>query len=251
LTPAKVAVSLGLITVSLVAANLFGLFMKYFLNHDYVYGLIPLFDLDREQNIPTLFSTSLLLISCALLAIIWHIQREAHRIHLPWLFLAAIFCFLAVDEFTALHEHLAEPVRITLGGSWVPPWALPYGWFIPYVWVIPYGLAVLFLSVVYARLIWNLKSKIRVLFLLSAATYVVGALGFELLGAWWYETKSGEEDFVYSLIYTGEETLEMVGLVLFIYSLMVFIQLDHQGLLVEMPSLLLESGHEASGPGRT
>lgn len=51
--PARVTRWLSLVVACLVLASLAGQFSKYVLGHDRLLGLVPLFDLDREGNVPT------------------------------------------------------------------------------------------------------------------------------------------------------------------------------------------------------
>ncbi|MCH6258321.1 hypothetical protein MLD52_17295 [Puniceicoccaceae bacterium K14] len=63
------------------------------------------------------------------------------------------------------------------------------------------------------------------LFVSSGLIYVSGAIGFELI-AGKYDEQFGEETLMYSFLYTCEELLEMFGVALFIYALLVYI-VDH------------------------
>ena len=78
---------------------------------------VELFDLDHERNIPTLFS-SLLLLGCAGLFMVEGLM--ARRNSEPsgiWHGLGAIFIFLAVDETAGFHEALVPPLRRALYAS--------------------------------------------------------------------------------------------------------------------------------------
>ena len=61
-----------------------------------------------------------------------------------------------------------------------------------------------------------------ILFIASGMTYVIGAIGFELLGALQHDLH-GRNNLVYSLLYTCEELFEMLGAVIFIYTLLLYI----------------------------
>jgi hypothetical protein len=51
---------------------------------------------------------------------------------------------------------------------------------------------------------------------------VGGALGFELIGGYWTELY-GQENAAYALITTCEQSLQMTGILVFIYALMSYI----------------------------
>ena len=141
-----------------------------------------------------------------------------------WIFLAVIFLFLALDEFSSIHEKLGAPVRELLNASGAFYWA----------WIIPYGVLLVILAIIYARFIIELPAKPRRFMLISAFVYVTGALGFEMLDGWYLELHKGQEDLIYSLISTFEESLEMIGLLTFVYALMIYIEESHNGLTIQI-----------------
>ena len=105
-----------------------------------VYGLLPLFDLDTENNIPSVYATLTLLISSILLGMIGvntFRQKQTYAYH--WFGLAGIFLYLAIDEFEKIHERLSEPVAALL----------PFARQINSAWVIPFGMALIILLVIY------------------------------------------------------------------------------------------------------
>ena len=61
-----------------------------------------------------------------------------------------------------------------------------------------------------------------ILFVVSGLIYVAGAIGFELLGAWEADFH-GTDTIRYCILFTCEEFLEMIGIVLLIYSLLSYI----------------------------
>jgi len=217
-TPKSILKTLIVIISFLLLANLIGIFFKFYLDHGHIYGLYPLFNFDAEQNIPTLYSSVTLLLSSGLLLLITFQHKQQTESYFLWLVLAIIFMFLSLDEFATLHENLIRPVRESLNTSGV----------LYFAWVIPYSaLLVLFLAF-YFRFLQNLPKKSMVLFLLSGTIYISGAIGFELIGGLRAESH-GFNNLVYSLITTTEELLEMLGIALFIYSLLVYIteQFNH------------------------
>ena len=65
----------------------------------------------------------------------------------------------------------------------------------------------------------------------SGATFIAGAIGFELIGGKRVELY-GEDNFIYCLIYTCEEFLEMLGIVIFNYALITYITEHIKGLKI-------------------
>jgi len=196
----------------LLAAHLTVIFIKVLTGHDEMLGLTPLFDLGAEKNIPTLYSSCSMIISSLLL---WVIALKHKKDGLPyfyWVVLAGLFLFLAVDETASIHERLMDPLRVSLHTS-----GLFY-----FAWIIPYGLALTLFVGSYIPFLLRLPKKTMFLFVASGATYVAGAIGFEMLGGKEAEAQ-GFQSNMFFLFVTFEETLEMLGIVLFIYTLLDYI----------------------------
>ena len=77
-----------------------------------------LFDVNKEANIPTWFSSLLLVLNAFVLGII-AVRTKAQQgpYHTQWFVLAAIFLYLSIDESALLHEMTEKPVRSALGTS--------------------------------------------------------------------------------------------------------------------------------------
>ena len=212
--PKRSIILLAFVFACLAAAHVTGQAVLFYFGHDYVdrevLVFVELFDFGSEANLPTLYSSVLLLLCSILLAVI---GEARHRSGAPfanhWRCLAVIFLYLCVDESVSLHEHLNRPLRSFLD--------LP-GIF-HYAWVIPYSITLGFLLLVYRGFIVHLPEGTRRLFLVAGIAYVSGALGLELLGAH-LAVLHGKETAVYVTVSTVEESLEMLGLLLSVYALM-------------------------------
>lgn len=224
MTPQKVARFLGFVVAGLIVANVGGLVAKYQFGHGYLFGLVPLFDIDAEANIPSLFSTVLMLFCSALLVIISILERTKGCRHQLWLLLAIIFAFLAVDEQIGLHERIEKPLREALNTS-----GLLY-----FAWVIPYSLFLVIIASLYGRFMLRMPPKFRRLMILSAVIYVTGAIGFELIGGWYVDVHNDVVDLPYGILVTIEESLELIGLVTFIYALLLYISEFHYGVTIHI-----------------
>lgn len=179
---------------------------------------LRLFRLDKEMNVPTLFSTLLLLVSSALLMLLWYGTRiRGTHTSAFWLLLAAIFAFLAVDEFVKVHELLIDPVRAGLGTSGA----------LRFAWVIPYGVGVFVLGLACLRFLFGLLPEVRWRIIAGGCLYVSGALAMEMAGSYYvdmrgypYGSLEVDYDLTYGIITTIEEFLEMVGIIVFIEALL-------------------------------
>jgi hypothetical protein len=138
-----------------------GMVSKYYFG----YSRIALFDLDREQNVPTLYSSATLLLSAGLLAMIAIARkRQKKGDSLYWVGLAIIFLFLSVDETAGLHERLIKPLRSGLHTSGI----------LFYAWVIPYGIFLIAMVLVYLRFLFSLAVRFRYLIVFAGILYVAG-----------------------------------------------------------------------------
>ena len=201
-----------LLILFLLSANVLGFISKYYFDHDHVYGLVNLFNFDTEKNIPTLYSSIALLFASILLLLIAFKRKNIKLSYIPWFVLAFIFLFLSIDEISSIHERLIIPVRETFGTSG----------YLYYAWVIPYTLALVVFIIAYSKFLLELPKRIMIFFIMSGAIFVLGAIGFELLGGR-HADLYGTNNAIYSVITTCEELLEMLGIAIFIYTLLTYI----------------------------
>ena len=169
---------------------------------------------DREQSLPTLYS-SLMLLVCALLSgLIAHILRRANRTYVRhWAVLSVLFALMTVDEFVSVHEQSIEPLRELLdieGGLF---------W---YAWVLPGTALVAGVAVVFLRFIRRLPRSTRRPMWTGGILFVSGAIGLEMVGAS-YIAVHGQFNMGVVLIVTVEETLEMLGAAVLLYGLLAYI----------------------------
>jgi hypothetical protein len=220
LNPSTIARILGAVAFLLVLASIGGQFAKYVYGHSHLKGLVPLFYIDKEENIPTYFSLLLLLFAALLLAVITLLNGKQRTPHVSkWAILSFGFLFMAYDEAFQVHERLVTPVRTLLGDS-------NLGVFY-YAWVIPGIALVLVLALFFLRFLLHLPAITRLRFMMAATLYIGGAIGFELIEGRYAELH-GERNFTYSMIVTIEESLEMGGLIVFIWALLKYFADNHK-----------------------
>jgi len=206
---------LGLIVGLLVAASIGASFLALAPIHGPFllkarHSVVRLLWLDGECNIPSWFSSALLLLCAFLLAVVAAAQRQLRDRHVGhWLALAVIFLFLSLDETAQLHELSIAPLRSSFHTS---------GLFL-YPWIIPAAICVAVFVLSYLGFLASLPRRSRWLFVAAGAIYVAGALGVEALSGQ-QESLHGEETVGYHALITVEELLEMAGLVVFIYALL-------------------------------
>lgn len=169
-----------------------------------------LFWVDAEANIPTFFSALVLVFGAVLVGRMALAERRsggAFARH--WTGLALIMLFLAVDESTALHEMLIEPVRDALGTSG----------YLRFAWVIPGSIAVAVFVLAYVRFLRSIPRETAVRMVVAGAVFVAGALGLEMVGGQ-FKTVYGEISRKYITVASAEELCEMLGALLFVRAML-------------------------------
>jgi hypothetical protein len=209
LEPARLVRALAAIAVLLSLAHVVLLVVRTSTGHDTIYGLVRLFDLDREQSIPSFFSGCLFLLNALLFFLI---ARSAPRSASSaiWPVLPALFLFLAYDELFGIHEGLTKPLRAALHTSGL----------LFYAWVVVYVPAVVLLVFAFLPVWRRLDRPVRAWLGLAAGTFLLGAVGIEMVGGAYRETVANNRDLTYGLLVTIEESLEMAGLIMLTHALL-------------------------------
>jgi hypothetical protein len=229
LAPARISRLLFVFLALLALGQVLGLIASYFLGYDDTYGLVSLFNLDAEHNVPSYFSTCLLLLNAVLFLAVWRAARAGGR-HAVWLLLALVFLFLSLDEDVALHERLSIPVRTLFNTS-----GLLY-----FAWVIPYLALVAVLAAITLPILMRQNREIRFGFSLATVLYLTGSVGFEMLSGWYIEGRP-DLDFTYGVLALFEETLEMAGLIVLTHTLLSLLGREYRGFVFRIPA--------TNGPG--
>ena len=193
-------------------------------------GLVRVFNLGAESNLPTLYSTVALLVVAGLLFVT---ARHSKTDRGYWWVLGFAFVFLACDETVGLHEKLGDPLKARFHTS---------GLF-HYAWVIPYGIACLVFGLAFLRFLLRLPRKTAWLFAIGGAVFVMGAIGMEMVGGALVE-QGRAKHWSYWVEQTVEEVLEMAGVLVFLFGLGDYINSHLGGLTIRL-------GSEAPAPTGT
>jgi hypothetical protein len=213
LSPRNITRILSLVLGGLTIASIAGQVARYIWGYATLGGIILLFDLDEESNVPTWYSATMLLLCAMFLGVIAAAKkkdRDSYAWH--WQILAIIFLGLSLDETAGLHEMTIIPLRSMLRASGV----------LRFTWVVLGAAFVLIFIVAYLRFFMKLPQKTRWLFALGGTLYVGGALGMELIGGY-YASLHGQENLTFAMLSTIEEVGEMAGVLTFMYALMSYI----------------------------
>ncbi|MCX5849844.1 MAG: hypothetical protein NTW65_10385 [Deltaproteobacteria bacterium] len=216
LRPSLVVRILWAVASLLVLISVAGQLTVYFTGCSVDHWLVKLFNVGCEHNMPTLFSAFLLTFAALLLAVIAVLERKRNASGVSyWAILSLGFVFMTVDDLFALHERLVEPIRGLLGGGNLG--------FFHFAWVIPGIALVLVLALFFLRFWLRLPSKTRFIFLVAASIYLGGSIGFELIGGYCVEEIQESRPLTFIMIETIEESLEMAGVIIFIWGLLKYI----------------------------
>ena len=224
LSPVQATITprIDIIFTSLVSIALFLIICSVAVNASIAYEFIEnektsnklkqFFDLNKEYNLPTVFSFLLLLSSSLLVYIVSRLHKAKGSLDaFLWGLLSFIFFCLAFDEILMIHERVASIFGKTIDVTSSTRY---------FLWVIPYSIPLLYLAYRFFPFLFRLPYRHRRNFILAASLYVGGGYFIEILGGW-HQAVYGN-GFIHSLIYTLEEGLEMMGLIFFIKSLFLY-----------------------------
>ena len=215
LTPGSVTQFLLRVVVCLLVLSCLSMIVVYFFpDSRSAYYFAKAFNVDHERNIPTLYSFLALLFSALLLGVIAHaknLDSDPYKNH--WKILSFIFLWLSLDEVGQLHEKLMIPMRSLLNATG----------FLYFTWVVPIGFLVVIFLFCYRKFLLHLPVATKKMFVAAAALYIGGAIGVEMLGGYVAST-TGQENVSYVIVTTLEESLEMLGIVVFIHALISYIK---------------------------
>jgi hypothetical protein len=190
------------------------IYIYYFGGHSHY--LVHMFNLDEEYNIPSCFqSGTLLFCSVLLLAIALNKKGSNDRFRFHWSLLAVIFFLMSVDELLSFHENAGGHVRAMFHT----------GGFLYFAWVLPAILFLIIFAFIYYKFIFDLPAKYRNLFIIGGVIYVIGSLGFEMIGGDIRKLFS-EKSFTYAVLTNIEEFFEMSGILIFTYALLDYIKVN-------------------------
>lgn len=200
-----------------------GIVVEILSGHRESRGWLVLFDLGGEWNFPTIYSALLLLLAAAVLFFIGAERRRNRALDFRyWIALAVIFCFLGFDEVLSIHNSAKHLVP-----GWFRHFALfNHRWDLRWIVI---GLPVtLIIAILFIPFLWLLPRRTAYGIVIAGMVYVGSALGLEAVGGWWIG-QHGRNNWTYSAEVVVEETLEMVGALMFIQVLLAYVERELNG----------------------
>lgn len=176
------------------------------------YQVHYLFNLDREWNIPALFSAAqLFLVGIVFLSMSNHEKQQLFPSTKFLIFLGIGFIFLSFDESFSIHERLTLFYRHI---DWIPSFKGNHG-----VWVVPYlTICFIFLLLAYKNFIklWNNYRQETTIMAFGFIIFLIGAVGLEVIS--YQFIRGGEASLnIYILEVALEEFMEMIGISIVLY----------------------------------
>lgn len=220
----KIVLTLSLIAALLVLFSTIGQLVLRPDHPEPIKGLIAFFNSAGEGNLPTYFSSFLLLFAAFLLLIITlKIKTDKASYVSMWTILILGFIYLSLDEMLVLHERVSQFIRTLTDWSGNGILRSP--------WVILGLLSVIVLSVVFLKFFMHLDKKTRLIFFIAGFMYVGAALGFEIIENIYDESYG--QDIVYKMMQNAEEGFEMAAIIVFISGLLGFLSGNFKSLKFE------------------
>ena len=165
-------------------------------------------NLDEEFNLTAFYSGMLLGMASFLLNKLGELSGKGKRQN--WIILSRIFLFLAIDEIFQIHELFVIPEL----RQYVHP-------SLASIWVIPYAAIAAYFAIKFVPFFISQGRRMSQLSLASGVIYVTGAIGMEACNSWLVMTgEISRQGFWYEAISGIEEFLEMTGIIIFIYALL-------------------------------
>ena len=212
-----------MLVLATAAVSALGIIVEIIAGHHETHGWLVVFDLDKEWNVPTIFSALLLFAASGLLAMIAaecrHIRASGFR---HWITLAVIFFFLGTDELFSIHNSAKRlvPVWFRHIGLLNLRWDLR--------WVVIGIPAMLIIVVLFIPFILRLPRRTACGIVIAGIVYVGATVGLEMIGGWWIG-KHTRNNWTYSGLMVIEETFEMVGALIFVAVLLAYIERELRG----------------------
>lgn len=198
----------ALLTLVLITGGFLVIYFRANYDTQYVERTLNMFDLNRENNIPTWYA-SISFAFCALAAWLMGILKSLEKDSLYWKMMAVIFLGMSLDESASVHEYVASLLKgqFTFSGYW------------HFAWVAPALILIVMGIIFFFRFWWNQPSRIRFALAAGAVIFFSGSVGMEIIGGNLIE-QSGYNDPVYMTLTLTEEIMELSGLWLFQFSLL-------------------------------
>jgi len=205
-------------------------------DRDLLWAFAWQFDFGQEGNFINWYQSATLF-SCALLAgITAFLNRHGGRPRTAlWVLMALAMTFVAVDEGSQIHDRTLNAVIAALTGEEAAEKSGEDGAFGSSKWMLVYVPALIALVALYFRFFCALPKRTRWGFGISAALYIGGAVGVELLFEEFSALGGGDTLGSFALD-AASELGEMLGVAVFASTLIAYLAREFGGVRMEFRS---------------
>ncbi len=206
----RVGLFVFIVICVLLTGHLAGAILSNMLGIGEGFGLIPLFNFDTEQNLPTFFSV-LIILASALCVVAHTYYKGANSAAYRWegFLIGALIFFIALDEFASIHERIGGSLSYYMETDGV----------FHHAWLVPYLVGVVLFAPIALKWLSSLSWRLRMRICSAGMLYIGGAVGMEMVAGLIETNGALLEQTRYTLLFTAmtlEECLEMSGMGLFL-----------------------------------
>jgi nitrate/nitrite transporter NarK len=180
--PKKIFTLLVVISLLLAVISFIVRFTYYndIIQGDKIVTLNKIFNVDKEHNIPTLYSSYLILFAAFISLAIYLLEKNKPGAIKPvkWLLLALILVYLSMDELENIHERFGRYLRETFHTT---------GW-MHHVWIVSFSILVLIVFFYFLPFLKRLPFGITKKFVLAGFIYAGSAILGDLFAGKYIQT---------------------------------------------------------------
>jgi hypothetical protein len=181
------------------------------------YELTNRLDFDDESSIPTWFGQFLFIIIASLSGLIAILQNDKKARNI-WVAISIIALIGSIDEVASIHENILQSIHLLFFDESASTF-LANAWIV----IVPFLLIGILLFI--KKAIKTIPHRTLGLMLLSLIIFIIGSVFIDILTS--VEGTMGRF-FAQGILVSIEEVLEMLGLSLFIFALVEYIEVNHK-----------------------
>ncbi len=212
ITDKKVTKAFVIIGIALACAALIG---DQIFNFQGRFFELSLFKLDKKITISTSYASFLLFMCSILIVTILYLKKKEEDRFIPhWIVLAVIFLGLSLSKMISFHTFVFGLARSILSriGLFIPSFAV--------------GLTLILIFILfYLNFYKSFQKHIKKIILFAGIIYVGGSITMEVLSGFSMHYY-GRQSLLYSIFSNVEELFEMTGAIIFIYALLLYIDIE-------------------------
>ena len=193
--------------------------------NDHIFGLLDLLWVDEEGNLPSWFSSTLILASAVVAFLISTARRDRQLSHRGWFVLSALLLLLAIDEAAAIHE-ISTTYAVRANGLGLFPRRSSYAWV---VFALPLVIAGSWYA---ARALRRIEAPVRDRLGVGLPVWMSGVFGIEALTGQLIGYQP--DTWAYLYLATAEEGAEMLGALIFLDGLLLHLANHPVGLALRV-----------------